>query len=151
MLWLNLKMTAEEAAAITPDLMQLLERHKKPGSQKVHNEQIMTRVSNRSKIVIKDVKPLKIISELGVLFCAEGDITTTSTSRPFQDAIKRSGYQNWTSMVVENTLALDYYVPQNIVPQKFNGIKKIGDREGTYKSTNLCLCQQHLCAIRAIH
>ena len=144
-------MTAEEAAAITPDLMQLLERHKKPGSQKVHNEQIMTRVSNRSKIVIKDVKPLKIISELGVLFCAEGDITTTSTSRPFQDAIKRSGYQNWTSMVVENTLALDYYVPQNIVPQKFNGIKKIGDREGTYKSTNLCLCQQHLCASKAIH
>ena len=90
--------------------------------------------------------PYLIISELGVLFCAEGDITTTSTSRPFQDAIKRSGYQNWTSMVVENTLALDYYVPQNIVPQKFNGIKKIGDREGTYKSTNLCLCQQHLCA-----
>ena len=58
MLWLNLKMTAEEAAAITPDLMQLLERHKKPGRKKVHNEQIMTRVSDRSKIVIKDVKPL---------------------------------------------------------------------------------------------
>ena len=58
MLWLNLKMTAEEAAAITPDLMQLLERHKKPGRKKVHNEQIMIRVSDRSKIVIKDVKPL---------------------------------------------------------------------------------------------
>ena len=57
MLWLNLKMTAEEAAAITPDLMQLLERHKKPGRKKVHNEQII-RVSDRSKIVIKDVKSL---------------------------------------------------------------------------------------------